>query len=249
MAFMLPTELLSALDRLVRPELNMLYTVPPFDRGKPDSFDGGWYCREHAYHCAVVSNMCGCRAAIFTGHYVLNFKRTGGTMEISSLDTSAGHAWCSVGNLKPVDLSMTLHLWPGETPPLQGVFGSQQQGQFNVVYSSAESDLRAARTAKAEENWIGFWEEQVIRHNLKDLVTNPFLFLHQAGEQGWDKVHGADIFQRVNLHLYKVARGLVKPLWQDWDESDRLAMQHFAITQIRLRHPGATKKVLRLLGA
>jgi hypothetical protein len=242
-----PSEFLQLLNSLLRPELNMLYSVPPFDRGTPGSFDAGWFCREHAYHSAIVANMCGCESAIFTGHFVVNFQRVGGTMEITSLDTSAGHAWCSVGSMKPVDLSMHLQYWPGDHPVLSGVFGTDPQAGFEVLYSTNETDTRAARVAKANDNWIGFLEEQKVGIPVDDLVTDPFLFLQQAGNQGWDKLHGLDVFQKVNLHLYDIACKETKPLWQNWQESDRLVAQNFAISQIKQRYPGATKKVRRAL--
>src|SRR5882724_3088961 len=110
--------------RYVMPELNLLYTIPPFQ--KRDSQDGGWFCREHSFHCAVLCEMLKVNACIFLGQYFvklgLDESRT------SKISIHGEHAWCSVGDTKPVDLSMTLKYFRTEAPKVSGVFGKEKNG-------------------------------------------------------------------------------------------------------------------------
>jgi hypothetical protein len=224
------------LNDIIKPELNLLYTEPPHGT------DGGWFCRYHAYHCFVLCRMLRKSAEIFTGHFVLN--HPGG--EASSLDTDAGHAWCSVEGNKPVDLSIVFSFWPKGWPQLnRAIIGSKMDG-FEIVYTSSEDELRQKRKSDRERNWIGFLELETIKYSAPELVETPFLFLNPTGEKGWDKVYGTDIFNKVNLHLHQLATGKAQPLFRDYSKFGPM-VQDFVMRQIKIRHPGATRKVRKLL--
>ena len=218
----------------------MLYTVPPSRYS--GGLDCGWYCREHAFHCFVLCRMLQIPASILQGDFVVKTIEQPG---ISSLDTDAGHAWCSVENVCPVDLSMTFQLFGGGNtvvgPQLAGgVVGEGRNGDFQITYSSNESEIRKKYNETEKTNWIGFLERETLKIPIETLIDDPYLFFRKPPEGSWAEVHGVSIFSKVSLHLYKVYFGHEKPLYLNHTS-------HAAIRAIKAKYGAATQKIKRII--
>ena len=235
------TNVLKVFANRIKPELNLLYTVPPFKIN--DSLDCGWYCREHAFHCLVLCKMLKISVSIIRGDFAVHTETN--LPGVCSLDCPNVHAWCQVGDVCPVDLSATFALFGGGSfvvgPQLSTtVCGCGRNGDFTVTYTKDESEFRKLVKAPEIPTWFGFLERQRLDFPINDLVDNPFLFLHRPQKDGWAEIHGANIFNKISLHLYKLYRGEIDPLYKNHSPSSALSV-------IKTRYGAATQKIERII--
>ncbi len=235
---------MSALDIFasrIKPELNLLYTVPPFKTGS--SLDCGWYCREHAFHCFILAGMLKIPATIIKGDFIVHTDSA--LADLTSLDNRNDHAWCSVGGVCPVDLSVTFKLFGGGNiivgPQLKSaVVGCGKNGDFEVTYTKDEAAFRRLLKEPEISTWFGLLERQQFNFELGQIIDDPFIFLHRPQKGGWAEVHGANIFSKISLHLYKVFRGDISPLFTDHSPDSALSV-------IKARYGAATQKIKRII--
>jgi hypothetical protein len=225
----------------IKPELNLLYTVPPFKLS--DSLDCGWFCREHAFHCFVLCKMLKMPASIIRGDFIVHTET--GLTDLCSLDCANDHAWCQVGEVCPVDLSATFALFGGGQvvvgPQLSSaVCGCGKNGDFTVTYTKDESEFRKSVKKPEIATWFGLLERERLNFPANDLIDNPFLFLHRPQKDGWAEIHGANIFSKISLHLYKLFRGEVNPLHTNHSPKT-------ALSAIKARYGAATQKIKRII--
>jgi hypothetical protein len=229
---------------LVKLELNHLYTVPPF---KGDGYlDCGWYCREHALHCFVLCHMFGIGCELICGDFTVAPGLP--LAAVTSPDAKADHVWCQTDDSCPFDLSMTFHLFGGGEsanaaigPQLAGgITAPGQNGDFSVIYTKDESFFRSLSETPPVVPWIGFLERQRLGIPIFDLLQDPFLLLHRPPRGGWAELHGASIFNKISLHLYKLAKGHVAPLRATHSPQE-------AVQTIRARYSASTQKVERII--
>lgn len=123
----LPRELRTA----VKPDLNLIYTEPPFEL--PSGKDFGWFCREHALHTYIFGCLLDLEPAIICGD--ISFKAA--DKPFSTLPTDADHAWCRLAGIMPVDLSAEFRHYLG-FPKIPIVQGTDQSAPYRVVYLPAD---------------------------------------------------------------------------------------------------------------
>jgi hypothetical protein len=232
-------QILEKLSTQIKWELNLLYTVPPFQQ--QDEWDCGWFCREHAFHCFVLCQMLHVPASILQGDFVVKPIEQSG---IQSLDSNCDHAWCKIQDTCPVDLSMTFQLFNSGNlvwPQLDGaVIGAGKNGSFEITYSSNEIEFRKKVDEAKSTNWIGFLERKAVKIPINDLIDNPYLFFHKPAKDGWAEVHGVNIFSKICLHLYKVYNGHEKPLYSNHTP-------YTAIRAVKAKYGAATPKIKRII--
>jgi hypothetical protein len=194
----------STFGKRLAPELNHLYTVPPF-RGADGGSDCGWYCREHAVHTYVVAKLLGLDADIRRGDYLIRPKDQ---PTILSIGDEGDHAWCRIGNSLPVDLSMTFRYF-GDGPQLgMPVCKLGANGAFDLRYTKSDAAALAA-----PEGVVYFVEREIITISAWDLVVDPYLFIYDPvleDVHSWHNVFGPDIYAAISLHCFRVATGHAK---------------------------------------
>ena len=217
------------LSSVVKAEMNMLYTEPPFMTS--DGLDFGLFCREHAYHTYFLCRLNGYPVEIKLGHY---FVLVPGGLANLTLDTGADHAWCASGELRPIDLSMTFDLVDGFPDLLSPVLGTGQNGPYSIHYYLDEGPFRKYVRELPESCCICYLEQESFSMNDEALLENPFSFFLPPATQGGSlaDVHGSDISEKITLHLYKVALGHVKPLYRQMDSDE-------AVVFIKYKYPEA----------
>ena len=222
----------AVLQSTIKPELNAIYTEPPFMM--EDGWDCGWFCREHALHMYILAIMLRQHASIKTGDFVIHSENGTG---ITSINSGADHAWCEIDGTVPVDLSMTFSHFKGEFPYLPIVYGAKSSGKFDVRYFLPEENLSSDRGA--ESFAISYIERQTIRPDVSELLEFPYHFLHAppAGLRKWTDIHGPEIFGKTTAHLYRLAKGQLKPLCRS-----RSAKQ--IIKFIKSHYPNSTREIL-----
>ncbi len=225
------TNLISILNSTVKAEMNMLYTEPPFMTATGGDF--GLFCREHAYHTYFLCRLTGYPTEIKVGHYLIVAPNGYAT---STLNSGAKHAWCTSGDLKPIDLSMTFHLTKDFPDIAHPVLGLGHNGPYIIRYISDEFLFRRFHDDLPNICCICYLEQETFPANEEVLLKNPFTFLLPPLIPGksWADVHGHDIFAKITLHLYKVALGHIKPLYEQMNTSE-------AITFIKLKYPAALR--------
>ena len=223
------------LESVIKPELNAIYIEPPFliDGG----WDCGWFCREHALHTYVLARMLRKEATIKTGDFVIHSEDGIG---ITSIKTGADHAWCEIEAVAPVDLSMTFAHFEGRFPHLPIVYGTGPAGHFAVRCFSSEEDVR--NDPGAGTFAISYIERETVKSAPEKLVRSPYSFLYAPakGFPKWTEIHGDEIFSQTTAHLYRLARGNIRPL-----ASSQSPKQ--IIKFIKSRYPNATKKILSII--
>lgn len=196
---------LKTLRAKVAPELNHLYTVPPFVR--PGGMDCGWYCREHALHTFFIASMLGADADIRTGDFSVLSPLV---PSVTSVGDTAAHSWCSVGDVVPVDLSMTFAKF-GSGPQLaSAIIGEGVNGAWRITYAEHESILENHGETR---NDIYFIEREIEPHSLLDLLANPYLFLFPptpGDASSWHLLYGQDIYAKISWHSYLLTGGETK---------------------------------------
>lgn len=193
---------LKALRQRIAPELNFLFTIPPAET--PVGWDCGWRGHEHAWHAYFVARMFGSPASLCTGDFAILSQLV---PPLTTLDREPKHAWCTLGELAPVDLSMTfVHF--GDVPQLRtAITGEGPNGDWQVLYAVDETILDADR---ASGNEILYIERQVIAEPAETLLETPSLFLPPApagARDDWGTLHGPDIHAKISLHCYRSAAG------------------------------------------
>ncbi|HEY4270674.1 MAG TPA: hypothetical protein VGM65_01600 [Candidatus Udaeobacter sp.] len=178
-------------------------------------------------------------ATIKTGDFVTHSE---GGVAITSIDTGADHAWCEVDAVVPVDLSMTFVHFKGRFPHLPIVYGTEPAGKFAIRYFSSEEDARSDPAAGTF--MISYIERETVKSTPDELVRSPYRFLYAPakGFPKWTEIHGDEIFSQTTAHLYRLARGDIRPL-----ASSRSAKQ--IIKFIKSRYPNATNRILSLIQA
>jgi hypothetical protein len=194
----------ATLRKRIAPELNHLYTTSPFPLAD-GSLDGGWYCREHAFHVFILARLFGVDSDIRRGDFIVSVS---GFPQIHSLDITDDHMWCRVGSMLPVDLSLTLRYFDG-LPQLQmPITKAGTNGSYRVDYTTKEVDPERCR-----DKSIVLIEREVVAVSPMELLRDPYRLLHPpnpADSMNWDARYGPEIYARITLHCLRVATGHAK---------------------------------------
>ena len=193
----------SILRKRVAPELNHLYTVPPFQREA--GADCGWFCREHALHTYFVARLLGIESDIRRGDFLV---KSPGLPVISSIDDTSDHAWCRVGDMLPVDLSLTLRHFGTPSQLRMPICKVGTNGPYQVWYSK---DSTAA--LKSPLHSVCYVEHEIMPLTHSDLLDDPYRFVFTASDDdplSWHNLYGAEIYARITLHCFRVATGHAK---------------------------------------
>jgi hypothetical protein len=196
------------LSRNVREEMNLLYTEPVQET--PRGCDFGLFCREHAYTTYLLGRMNGLPVELALGHYFV--RAPSGSVNVT-LDTGADHAWCSVGSVAPVDLSMTFRYAADFQEIDRPIVGEGTYDPYTVTLVG-ESDFRCqvAEQQAGERSDIAilYWEVERIGTPTAELVERPHDFLLSPAFQGEPTLtesFGSDFFAKVATHMDEVAHG------------------------------------------
>jgi hypothetical protein len=193
---------LKTLRQRIAPELNFLFTIPPAET--PLGWDCGWRGHEHAWHTYFVARMFGSPAELCTGDFAVLSRFM---PPITTLERETKHAWCVVGDLAPVDLSMTFAHF-GRVPQLHSaITGEGPNGDWQVRYAQDESILDEG---VENGNELLFIERQVCAETPEALLEDPSLFLPPApvaARDNWAARHGPEIHAKIALHLHRHAAG------------------------------------------
>ena len=223
---------LKTLRQVVAPELNHLYTVPPFHGA--GGLDCGWFCREHALHTFFVAQLFGADADIRTGDFAI---LSPDVPSVTSIGAGADHSWCCVSGAVPVDLSMTFAHF-GRGPQLRScVIGEGKNGDWLIKYAEDESAIGDHRDGMNEVFLI---ERKIESHTASDLLRNPYDFIHSPQEEDqscWHVLYGSEIYAKITLHCFSVARRDAKALRSRFSASE-------AIKWISANYDGATDKII-----
>lgn len=216
--------IIATLRHKIAPELNHLYTVPPFiapDGGN----DCGWYCREHALHVLFVASLFGATCDVRHGDFLVCATPH---ILITSLDSGAGHTWCSVNGVTPLDLSMTFRFYaPG--PRLRApVAGTGRNGPYTIAYADNDKAARACE----HPGMVHYVEREVDQLSLLALVSDPYALIHARivdDPQSWHRIYGPEIYAKISLHCYRIATRETKPLHRSYNpiEAARWISEHY----------------------
>ena len=191
---------LKVLRQKIAPELNFLFTIPPAET--PVGWDCGWRGHEHAWHAFFVARMFGSRASLCTGDFAVLSRLM---PPLTTLEREPKHAWCTIGELAPVDLSMTLAHF-GSAPQLRtAIIGEGPNGDWQVRYAEDESILDESVESGNE---ILFIERQVISDPAEVLLADTGRFLPAPPAtacDNWAALHGPDIHAKISLHCFRYA--------------------------------------------
>jgi hypothetical protein len=150
----------------------MLYTEPRFLT--PDGWDFGLFCREHAYHVYLVGRMLGLKTQIVIGHFAV---ATADGRSNCTLGSGADHAWCAIGPLRPLDLSMTFHLTPGYPDLARPLAGTGLNGAYEIRNFTDTTAFRTAIEPAPPAGALYYLEQEVLEPSPASLLQNPFDFL------------------------------------------------------------------------
>ena len=224
----------------VRREMNHIFTERPFNT--PSGADFGWYCREHAVSLAALLACLGYPANICMGDV---FLRVPGEVVLSTIGTGADHAWCTSGNVAPIDLSVTLRYLAVSCADVDLVCSGCDGclAGFRIRYLQGISDAAFMEAANTGEKIIAYNEKNRIGRSIGDLLMDPFKFLHPppTGMPNLLDLYGSNVLFAVTVHLLKLARAEIKPLFTYQSPSDALR------TMVN-RHPNARQLVLEAMG-
>ncbi len=205
-----PHDFEEAVKRKVKPDLNLIYTEPPFET--PTGRDFGWFCREHALHLYLVSRILGLSSSIIRG----NIGISDGTAVHATIDQdsrSVGeHFWCRIGEMEPVDISVTLR-YVLEMKQIPIVFGPRESIPYDFIVVESTEKLNA-RIACKDSPVIVYHPIEKLEFDPSDLICNPFMFLIRppASEKGWTELYGEDVFSKITGHCLKLVTGECKPV-------------------------------------
>ena len=204
-------DLIKGLVEKVKPELNHIYTEPPFltQRGR----DLGWFCREHALHLYGLAKLLGKDAEICVGDFMLRRPKGDSFHSIGDADD---HAWCCIDELAPVDLSLTVKHIYRDLPDVSLIYGDRADlsAPFHVRYFVDEPDDAFCQLGEADDLLIGYNEKKRLRYDLLDLLANPFEFLHRPppGMPTFPELYGDHVFFAVTYHCYRLLTEDIKNL-------------------------------------
>jgi hypothetical protein len=196
------SSVLKALRQQIAPELNFLFTIPPAET--PLGWDGGWRGHEHAFHAFFVARMFGAAADLRTGDVAVLSRMM---PPLTTLEREEKHAWCAVGGLTPVDLSITFAHFDSVPQLRTAITGEGLNGDWQVRYAEDEGILDEDFEAGNE---ILFIERQLSTHAPDALLAEPQCFLPPPPERArdnWVAVHGPEIHAQIALHCYRCAAG------------------------------------------
>ncbi len=198
---------LKTLRDVVAPELNHLYTTPPSET--PAGIDCGWHGREHALHAFLVARMFGASADIRTGDYAVLSPYL---PPLTSVERPFDHTWCSVNDVAPVDLALTLACF-GQAPQLRtAIAGDGQNGDWKVHYGDDEAMLDEGF---GHTNEIIYIERDIHEFTDAALLENPFLLLPASAPDDaahLSRVHGPGIYAKITLHCHACSMRTAKSL-------------------------------------
>lgn len=228
---------LKALRQRIAPELNFLLTLPPVET--PLGWDCGWRGPEHAWHAFFVARMFGSPATLCTGDFALLSQFV---PPLSTLDRETKHAWCTVGDIAPVDLSLTFAYFD-RVPPLHSpITGEGLNGEWTVRYAEDDSILDGNVESGNE---ILFIERSVVADSAETLLHDPSRFLPpvpRGSAEDWAALHGPDIHAKIALHCFRCANG-------DGRSIRNRATRAEAIAWIAENHPEPQAEILRRIEA
>jgi hypothetical protein len=226
---------LKALRQRLAPELNFLFTIPPAET--PVGWDCGWRGHEHAYYTFLVARLFGSPASVCTGDYAVLSRFL---PALTTLEREQKHAWCTVGELAPVDLSVTF-AWFADAPQLRtAITGEGPNGDWQVRYAEDESILDENFD---QGNEVLFIQRQVVADSVEVLLEDPGRFLpptHAGAKENWAALHGPDIHAKIALHCFRHASGQGKSI-------RNRASREEAMVWIAGNYPDARAEILRLL--
>jgi hypothetical protein len=228
---------LKVLRQKIAPELNSLFNVPPQEG--PAGWDAGWQGREHAFHAFFVARMFGAPADLRSGDFAVISRLM---PPLTTLERDAKHAWCTVGGINPIDLSMGFARF-GAVPQLRSaVIGDGPNGDWQVRYAVDESILDAS---VEEGNEILFIERQIHAESAEVLLANPYLFLAPPpgdDRESWAAQHGPEIHAKISLHCFRYAGVGGKSI-------RTLPTRAAAVAWIAEHYPEPQTEILKLLKA
>src|SRR5688572_7212452 len=199
---------LKTLRDKVAPELNHLFHGSPGQT--VDALQAGWRAREHALHAFFVARMFGSTAELCRGDIAVLSRFL---PPISTLDRAADHAWCNVGGVVPVDLSLTFELLENVPQLRAPITGDGVNGAWQVRYAHDEALLDEGFPNDNEILFI----ERAVQIEPESLLRDPAAFLaaDPVGENGTElERYGADIHAKITLHCFRLATGDAKSVRQ-----------------------------------
>ncbi len=228
---------LKALRQRIAPELNFLFTIPPAET--PLGWDCGWRGHEHALAAYLVAQAFGSPAELCIGDFAVLSRSL---PPLTTLEREAKHAWCTVGGLAPVDLSMTFAHF-GPVPQLHSaITGEGPNGDWHIRYAEDESILDEGIESTHE---LLFIERQIVSVSAAALLEDPFLFLPPpavGAVDNWAATYGPDIHAKIALHCYRCAAGGGRSIRSRTSREE-------AAEWIASTYPEARAEVLKLLQA
>ncbi len=226
----------AVLREKIKPELNFLYTEQPFDA--PGGHDFGWFCHEHAYLTFFVLRMLGVACTIKQGDIeIIDGQETG----VSTFNTSGYHYWIHADNACPIDLSVTLqHIRP-DLPSVPLIYGPGQAGEYLVNY-----EVEGGHTVKDDQGEsqlipIRYMERDKLHLTPAQLIEDPHTFVPRPKSRGLVDLLGGDIYERISVHLYRIARGEIGPYFSYVRPAKK------AFRRIKDKNPEATDVIRRIL--
>jgi len=225
----------------IKPELNKLYTSAPdlSSRGG----DWGWSCREHAFHCYFLCRMLNLNAIIKRGDFTARKPPRPGDhyCGISSYEGSDDHAWCQVGDVIPVDLSVNFEYFSGAFPWIELVFGPVSRHEYTVTYTPEEEEFRQDTKMRASHARLSYLERHTVSISDDQLLVNPYAFLIRPPRDGIGDVFGNDIFNKITMHVYGLATRKCERMTKN-----RRGMRD-VLPVLQERYPNATLEIRRIL--
>jgi len=228
-------DLEALLRDVIKPELNRIYTEPP--SALHGGADMGLFCREHAFHCAVLCILLGFPAAIKRGDFSAILDEDTG---VTSYGDESDHAWCEVGGIVPVDLSANFEYYGTRLPNLDLVYGPGRRGVYEVSYTGDVGEFEKHMRGEAPLPKLLYSERETVQIPIGEMLDDPHCFLIKPPRGGLEELFGKVIFNSINLHLFDLAHGRTRRLTTYKDSKS-------TVRTIGNRYPDATSRVKRLL--
>lgn len=223
----------------IKPELNHIYTEPPFNTNTGS--DLGWFCREHALHIYGLAKLLNLQTNICLGDYVL--RRPDGE-SFTSVGDKNDHAWCTISNVSPVDVSFNIkNIYP-DIEDISLIYSDNHDlsSPFNIHYSINLDDEKFDKFQDSDKLLIAYNEKSKVEINVIDLFDNPFQFLHRPspGSPTFTQIFGDDVFYAITIHCYKIVMEDIRPLYSYRDPKE-------TVKGIMKFNSDAKERFLRLL--
>lgn len=231
------SSVLRALRQQIAPELNFLFTIPPVET--PVGWDLGWRGHEHAFHAFLVARMFGAAADLRTGDFAVLSRWI---PPLTTLERAAKHAWCGVGGVAPVDLSLTLEYFENVPQLRSPITGEGPNGDWQVRYAADDTILDGEFE---NGNEIVYIERAADSHSPEELLEDPSCFLPPpapGARDNWAALHGPEIQAQIALHCYRCAAGGGRSI-------RNRATREEAVAWIAGNYPSARQEILGLIPA